>query len=180
MSFDQAFSLTVGVEGGYTDSPADPGNWTGGRRGSGELLGSAYGISAAFVAGLPASDSRRRLVPKDITPPIAQGIYRDYFWDVVHGDDMHPAIAGMAFDAAVNQGPGWAPRMLQSALGVHTDGIIGPATIAAAKRADPASLHAEMAAIREQKYRADPDFVTFGRGWMRRLMLVTAATWTFN
>ena len=45
--FKQAFDLLIGHEGGYTNNPNDPGNWTGGKVNSGTLRGTKYGISAA-------------------------------------------------------------------------------------------------------------------------------------
>jgi hypothetical protein len=47
MGFDRAFEETIGLEGGFSRNPDDNGNWTGGRRGLGELKGTKYGISAA-------------------------------------------------------------------------------------------------------------------------------------
>ena len=44
--FDKAFDIIVGVEGGFSLDPNDPGNWTGGKRGVGELKGTRWGISA--------------------------------------------------------------------------------------------------------------------------------------
>jgi lysozyme family protein len=43
--FNIAFELTVGHEGGYSNNPDDPGNWTGGDVGEGQLKGTKYGVS---------------------------------------------------------------------------------------------------------------------------------------
>ena len=45
--FDWIFDFVVASEGGFTDNPADPGNWTSGRVGSGICRGTKFGISAA-------------------------------------------------------------------------------------------------------------------------------------
>ena len=35
-AFNKAFENVIGVEGGFSDDPKDPGNWTGGKEGSGK------------------------------------------------------------------------------------------------------------------------------------------------
>ena len=182
MSFDQAFALTVSpsVEGGYSCASGDPGNWTGGSVGAGELLGTQYGISAAFLHALPADAPYARQNPKSLTLAECGAIYRTHFWNVIQGDALPPPVAGLLFDAAVNQGPGWAPCCLQAALGVFPDGVLGPKTLAAARAAAPAVLHAEIARVRDERYRASADWPVFGVGWTRRLMTVVARTNAFS
>ena len=46
-NFERCFAFTLGAEGGYSNNPADPGNWTGGAVGNGELRGTNFGISAS-------------------------------------------------------------------------------------------------------------------------------------
>ena len=41
-----ALDETWGHEGGLSLDPNDRGNWTGGKKGSGELRGTKYGIAA--------------------------------------------------------------------------------------------------------------------------------------
>jgi len=161
MSFAQAFALTVSpaVEGGYSNNPADPGGAT------------KYGISQAGypslnIAALTLSD--------------AQTIYQRDYWAACQCDALPPAVAGLVFDAAVNQGPAWARKALQSAVGVTTDGVIGPKTLAAVKSADPATLHATIGWLRETAYRQAADFPTFGHGWIIRLCRVIAASAAFT
>ena len=182
MSFDQAFALTVSpaIEGGFSSSAVDPGNWTGGKVGAGEMLGTQYGISAAFLYGLAASDPYHHRLPQTLTLADSRSIYRTHFWDVVQGDRLPPKVAGLLFDAAVNQGAGWAPLCLQSALGVSVDGALGPKTLRAAATADPHQLHAEIARVRDERYRSLPDWPIFGVGWLRRLMIIVAATDVFT
>ena len=182
MSFDQAFALTVSpsVEGGYTCSAADPGNWTGGRVGAGELQGTQFGISAAFLHALPASDPYAGHAPRLLDLAACRLIYRAHFWNTVEGDALPPPVAGLLFDAAVNQGASWAPCCLQAALGVAVDGAIGPKTLAAAGTVPVTTLHAEIARVRDERYRQSADWSVFGIGWMRRLMTVVAQTHAFT
>jgi lysozyme family protein len=161
MSFDQAFALTVSpaVEGGYTNNPADPGGAT------------KYGISAAAYPTLDIAN---------LTLVQAQAVFISDYWNACQCSSLPACVAGLIFDAAVNQGAGWARQALQSALGVTTDGVIGPKTLAAAKAADIATLHATIGWLREVRYRSLADFTTFGHGWIIRLCRVIAATASFT
>ncbi|MBW4089878.1 MAG: hypothetical protein HIU82_02045 [Proteobacteria bacterium] len=165
-AFARAFAAVVVVEGGYTRDAADPGNWTGGAVGAGELRGTKYGISAAAYPTLDIAA---------LTISVAAALYRPRYWDVIAGDALPWPVALIAFDCAVNQGPGIAARILQLALGVVADGVVGPVTIAAAARfaRGPSPVVVEIAARRAVRYAAG-DMAHFGLGWMRRLMTMTA------
>ena len=99
--FDNAFRAVVGVEGGYTANPLDPGNWTGGKCQIGRCNGTKYGISAASYPSLSIAD---------LTLSDAQVIYRRDYWDKTAGDELPPALALLVFDAAVNSGPTAPPN----------------------------------------------------------------------
>ena len=47
--FIKAHEFVERAEGGYTDNPNDNGNWTGGKKGSGDLIGTNFGISAPVL-----------------------------------------------------------------------------------------------------------------------------------
>lgn len=51
VDFDTAFHTLLGHEGGFTEDPRDPGNWTGGRVGAGELRGMGQTIVSREVVG---------------------------------------------------------------------------------------------------------------------------------
>jgi lysozyme family protein len=161
-AFDAAFAAVLGHEGGFSDTPSDPGNWTGGAVGVGTLRGTKWGISAqAFpqldIAALSQAD--------------AGAIYKTHYWDSVGADRMPAPLALLVFDAAVNAGAARAARWLQAALGVGQDGEIGPATLAAlkAREADLAALMTEFMAQRIAFMAALPGWKLFGLGWARRL-----------
>lgn len=164
-AFDAAFALVVDVEGGLSMDPSDPGNWTGGACGRGALCGTKYGISAASYPGIDIAT---------LTLDGAKGFYRIGYWAPWSMDRMPPAIATLAFDAAVNEGPGWAIPALQRAAGVIDDGKIGPVSLAAITR-NPDSVLAEFAAQRALRYASLPAFPRFGLGWLRRLTRVAVA-----
>lgn len=147
-AFTEAFRIVVGHEGGYSNDPRDPGGET------------KYGISKRSypkidIGALDLQEARR--------------LYKADYWDKIHGDDLDPGLALVAFDAAVNNGVGQAIRWLQAAVGVKVDGIIGPATMTALARADPAATLVELHAARIFMMAGLSTWKHFGRGWSRRL-----------
>jgi lysozyme family protein len=83
--FPAAFAIVVGLEGGYTDDPADPGGAT------------KYGISQRAYPGLDIAN---------LTLSAAQDIYREDYWPSAAGLPWEMALC--VFDCAVNQGTGAA------------------------------------------------------------------------
>ncbi|MGG5810954.1 glycoside hydrolase family 108 protein [Falsiroseomonas sp. CW058] len=177
--FDRAFERLIGHEGGYTDNPKDPGNWTGRRVGVGELKGTKYGISAG---------SYPQIDIKGLTLAGAKDIYRRDYWGALRCDDLPPPIAYMTFDAGVNCGVGRSARWLQGAIGVAVDGSIGPRTIAAAKEAEGrqgglTAIAVEFLSQRLMHHIMVADWASFGLGWARRLFripfeMMEIALWT--
>ena len=158
--FERAFAIIIGEEGGYSNNPNDPGNWTGGRCGAGICAGTKFGISAAAYPGL---------VVFDLTLEDARTIYRREYWDKIRADVLPPPLALLVFDAAVNNGVGRAIRWLQQAAGTTADGSIGPKTLQSLAAADGAALMAEFQALRLVFMAGLPTWPTFASGWARRL-----------
>lgn len=167
MSFDHALAITLGWEGGWSNHPDDPGGATN--------LGITHGTLAQWRKkrpnwGLPGD-------VRNLKRAQAARIYRAGYWDTVRGDELPAYVGLLAFDTAVNHGPGRARKWLQEAVGVKVDGILGPLTLAAVREATPATLIREFAALRALGYVETGDMDEFGHGWMRRLMgLVIEAT----
>jgi lysozyme family protein len=165
-AFDRAFAETIGHEGGFQDSPLDRGNWTGGRRGEGDLRGTKYGISAMSypdldIAGLTLAD--------------AKAIYQRDYWDRVSGDDLPDGVALFVFDYAVNSGVARAAMALQRIVGVADDGVIGPITLAAVNRWPARNLIGALYSERGRFYRDLSTFPVFGKGWTKRNRAVQQA-----
>lgn len=159
-TFDECFERLIGHEGGYTDNPKDPGNWTGGRVGAGQLKGTKYGIAANTY---PDEDI------KNLTLERAKELYRRDYWAMIRADDMPPEIRHPLFDAAVNAGYVQATKWLQRAVGVAEDGVIGTITIRAINGIDAGKLRSAMLAQRLLFMTNLPTWDTFGRGWARRI-----------
>lgn len=165
--FPGAFTTIIGIEGGFSDSPDDPGNWTGGSVGLGKLVGTKYGISAAAHPTLDI---------KNLTLAAAQQIYRQEYWDAHRCGEMMWPWAIAVFDCAVNQ-PSAIP-LAQEAIGVAQDGVIGDVTLAAMAKATN-DQWAMFMALRGRQYAQNPnDAAHYLVGLLKRLMIVSRAAGT--
>ena len=151
MTFDEAFDLLIGHEGGYANHPSDPG---------GETM---WGVTAR-VARANGFTGDMRDLPRDK----AKQIYRDLYWTPVKADQLPQAVRFDVFDAAVNSGTDQAAKWLQRVVGAAPDGKIGPATIAAAVAAGPL-IGARFNGVRLQFMTDLPTWGAFGKGWARRV-----------
>jgi lysozyme family protein len=160
-NFERCFAFTMAAEGGYSNNPADPGNWTGGAVGNGELRGTKYGISASAHPQLDIAK---------LTEQQAEEIYRQDYWAALQGDSLALPVALVAFDAAVNAGPRRAVAWLQQAAGVSADGMLGPETLAALNSGDSVALARE-ALVRRLEFSTHlSTWPSFGLGWSRRII----------
>jgi lysozyme family protein len=161
-NFDRALALVVGVEGGFSKDPTDPGNWTGGKPGAGVLKGTKRGISAAQYPNLDI---------ENLTDEQIAGIYEADYWNECACDSLPLPLAVLVFDCAVNQGQPTAKVTLQHALGVAVDGKLGPVTLTAAQHSG--MYHAaRFMSLRAIRYTTSPLFARDGEGWFNRLFTV--------
>lgn len=127
-TFAKALKHTLGIEGGYSNDPADSGGKT--RYGITEAKARAWGFTGDM---------------KDLPLDFAIKIYRKDYWDIIHLSDVaeiSPSVAMEMFDTAVNCGIGRPVPFLQRALNVFNrngadypdivaDGLIGGNTLSA-------------------------------------------------
>lgn len=118
-NFEQAYKRTAVFEGGYAAHPDDNGNWTGGKKGVGVLVGTNYGISApvykTYLGRTPSVEDM-----KNIPVSARRAIYKKHYWDIVRGDEIkNQPIANSLYDMAVNAGPGMAIIQLKRAKKYH-------------------------------------------------------------
>lgn len=146
--FDIYIERILGHEGGYVNNPNDPGGET------------KWGISKR---------SYPHLNIRELTRDDAIAIYRRDFWQRVKGEDLPPALAYQALDAAINSGIGNAVRFLQRALGVADDGIVGPITLARLRSANEWDVTALFIAERLEFMTRLNTWPSFGKGWARRI-----------
>lgn len=152
----RAIDHVLELEGGFVDHPEDPGGATN--------MGITIGTLGEFRGGSVSIDD-----VKNLTREEAVRIYEARYWTRAKCDLMPAPIGFFLFDAAVNHGVGNATRMLQRALGVIDDGIIGPITLREIQESAPLDLLEEFAAQRMYFYGRISTFRTFGKGWSRRL-----------
>ena len=146
-TFPECLQLILAEEGGISNHRQDPGGLT------------QFGISQRAY---PDVDMKALTLQK------AAAIYREDYWNPIKGDLLPAGLDLMVFDCAVNQGSETAILLLQAALGIKADGVIGPITLTRASQNMPALL-ITFAAERALRYEFNRNEETFGRGWYRRL-----------
>lgn len=170
--FKVAYAAVRKWEGGLSDHPRDPGGLT------------KWGITLRTLIrkGLDFNNdgvvNRKDLL--EMTEEQAEKIYLWEYWYRAKCDHLPDRVAIIHFDAAVNQGVGRAARFLQKAAGARQDGIIGPKTLEAVRKADERKLILEYAVSRALHYSSLAIFATFGRGWLRRLFSIYSTALEFR
>jgi lysozyme family protein len=96
-------------------------------------------------------------------------LYKELYWNKVQGDNLPAGVDYAVFDAAVNMGVGRAAKLIQEAVGVTADGMLGPASISAIQKTNPKELIEKFSQLKENFYRSLKTFNTFGVGWLRRV-----------
>lgn len=160
--FDRCVGVTLTQEGGFCDTPNDPGGATN------------FGITLATLQqtrGTAVTADDVRTMGRDE----AVEIYRAHYWLPARCGDMPAGVDLMVFDFGVNAGPHTAVKLVQRLVGVKDDGSVGPATLGALARADRKTLINAFARARLDYYRALPTWPSFGTGWARRVSQVEQA-----
>lgn len=168
-NFDRALKHVLAMEGGFTDDPHDPGGPTN--------KGITLEVFARWKSVTVEATSRARLVEdlKRIPDDVVRAIYEARYWRPGRCQELPAQISLFHFDACVNHGVTGAARLLQAALGVASDGEIGPKTLAAVKQRATSEVLDAYAEVRRARYRSLPHFWRFGRGWLARVEKTLAA-----
>lgn len=146
--FEVSINRILGHEGGYVDNKKDAGGRTN------------WGISARSYPKLDIGA---------LTREQAIALYKRDFWDVLDLGKLPVGVGFQLLDFAVNSGTGTASRMLQRAIGVADDGIIGPVTLNEIHRIEPHDLIMNFLAERLIYMTNCSGWPDFGRGWTRRI-----------
>jgi lysozyme family protein len=96
-------------------------------------------------------------------------VYRREYWDALQAEALPEAIRFDLFDAAVNSGCTQAIKWLQSAVGVHDDGLMGPLTMESSLLTSPGVILARFNGQRLEFMTNLPTWTAFGKGWARRI-----------
>lgn len=119
----------IADEGGdkFTDNPADPGGAT------------KFGITARGLADYWKRTPNPSEI-RDLTYPQAAEFYQWLMESSGIGKITNDMARWFVFDAAVHTGKTQAVKLLQRALGVKDDGVLGPVTLAAVPYLDGTKL----------------------------------------
>ncbi len=93
---------------------------------------------------------------KNLSQDQAKSIYKARYWDPIGGDQLPPATAAVAFDAAVNQGVSYAKQLIEKTGG------------------DPQKMLAQRMQDYTELAKRDPSKAPLLNGWLNRLQDVRA------
>lgn len=161
-NFEACLVEVLKHEGGWADHPKDPGGAT--------MKGVTIGTYSTWL-GRQATKEELRNIPDEHL----HQIYKAWYWDKVKGDELPRGVDLCLFDYAVNSGPKRAVVAVQEALGVTADGALGPKTLWAIQKTDPATLLGAVCQRRLAFLQSLPIWGTFGGGWGRRVKEVETA-----
>ena len=139
---------TLGHEGAYSNHEGDPGGET------------KWGIS---------KKSYPLLDIKNLSVQEAAEIYKRDFLEPLRYNEYHPGVGYQLFDLAVHSGVKQAIKLLQKAISVKQDGIIGPNTLRRLDNLSESDLIFLLLAERIEFLTDLPTWKIFGKGWMRRI-----------
>lgn len=160
MNFETAFQNIVKIEGGYVNHPLDSGGPT------------CYGVTIKTLSDFLGHDASEEDV-KNLSLDTAKKIYKQNYWDRLKLDSVKNVnLACVLFDQSVNRGTRKVSEQIQKLVGVPTDGVIGPASIAAINAQDPKKLLLSFIKETQNTYTSivssNPSQVVFIKGWIAR------------
>ncbi len=154
-NFRDCLELVLKHEGGYVDHPKDPGGRTN--------LGVTQRVWEEWVKH-PVTEKDMR----ELTPALVAPMYEMKYWRTSYCEKLPRGLDLLVFSMAVNAGSGRSVKLLQDAIGVVADGVIGPRTMARINEANVETLIDKFSEARRQFYRGLKTFPVFGRGWLNR------------
>ena len=154
-NFRDCLALVLKHEGGYVDHPKDPGGRTN--------LGVTQRVWEEWVKH-PVTEKDMR----ELTPALVAPMYEMKYWRTSYCEKLPRGLDLLVFSMAVNAGSGRSVKLLQDAIGVVADGIIGPRTMARINEANVETLIDKFSEARRAYYKGLKLFPVFGRGWLNR------------
>jgi lysozyme family protein len=154
-NFRDCLKLVLKHEGGFVNHPKDPGGITN--------LGVTKRVWEEWI-GHPATEKDMR----ELTPAIVAPMYEMRYWRTSYCEKLPRGLDLLVFSMAVNAGAGRSVKLLQDAIGVVADGVIGPNTMARINEANVETLIDKFSEARTAYYKGLKLFPVFGVGWLRR------------
>ena len=163
-------------EGGFVNDPADRGGAT--NKGVTLSTWKAQGYDKNHDGVINVADL------KLITDDDALNIMKRNYWDRWQADKIgSQPLANILVDWVWGSGV-WGIKIPQDMLGVKADGVVGPKTLQALGRQDPAAFFKRLKARREQYLydicKSRPANRKFLQGWLRRLAAFNYTALTCN
>lgn len=154
-TYNDAMTRVYADEGGYSNDAGDPGGPT------------MYGITIIdgrkyWKADATADDM------KNMSKAVAAGIYQKHYADPLAYNQLPSGVDYAVLDYGINSGISRAAKVLQKIVGVPQDGIMGPATVTAANKADQVKTVNAIYAERLAFLKSLKTWSIFGRGWGSR------------
>ena len=158
--FEEAVNEVLKTEGGFVNHPADKGGATN--------LGITQSTLEWYRGTKVTVDAVKNLKIEEV-----KNIYKKLYWDKMKLDlcEKH-YIAMIAFDQAVNRGVMNSAMMVQDAVGVSADGLVGKITMAAINASDERTVVIKMIKSSQLAYarivKNNPSQAVFIEGWIAR------------
>jgi lysozyme family protein len=188
-NFNEAYDITLGHEGGYSNDPDDVGGET--------YKGVARAYYPNWVGWTIIDDSKsinnfpNNLRGNTALDAMIREFYKDNYWNLFWGDQIpNQEVANELFDTGVNMGVGRAVKYLQKALNVLNrnqknygdiveDGGFGVNTMTALNQylaIDDESYLVKVINILQGMHYIDymtksPTQEKFARGWLKRVSI---------
>ena len=153
-NFKECLELVLKAEGGWVNHPSDPGGETN--------LGVTKRVWEEWV-GHPV-ESLKNLTKDQVAP-----LYEQRYWRPCYGEVLPRGLDLIVFSMGVNAGPGRSVKLLQSAIGCLSDGVLGPKTRGVIRDSNTATLITKFSEARREYYKSLKTFPIFGKGWLARV-----------
>jgi lysozyme family protein len=169
--FELSIPTVLRHEGGFNNVSGDPGGATN------------FGVSLRWLRAqglLEELEHEEGDVTHDeiqaiklMTVAEAEAFYQRFWWDAYkYGTIIPQAVATKIFDMSVNLGAPRAHRMVQKALQLDQDGILGPKSMAELNTMSSLTVIISLQNTQAQFYRdlvtANPARQKFLQGWLNR------------
>ena len=147
-NFDQSLKFVLAHEGGYSNDPADPGGAT------------MHGVTQRTYNTFRKGEGKPVADVRNIAPDEVRAIYKNRYWNAIHGDQYSAPLATVMLDAAVNHGPQVATSMLAKAKQQNPG---------SSDQAIANSIISQRRQLYHQLIQKKPAKAKFANGWNRRM-----------
>jgi lysozyme family protein len=163
-NFSKSLDHVLQAEGGFTDDPRDAGNHLSDGRAGCTNMGVTQAAWEEYVGHKVSTADMKALTKEQVGK-----FYKNRYWDRVQADSLPVGIDFLAFSFAINAGVGSSAKLIQKAINVIPDGMIGPRTIQTIAGFDPKELVEKFSEAKEHYYSVLKTFPIYGKGWLNRV-----------